>query len=408
MDRLARSIPLLALVVVAGCSAPHQAPTDRVSTSGDAIINGTESPAAQDAVVLIDFPAGRCSGSLVAKNLVLTARHCVGKVDDSDNSVVNFKATDLGIFTGQKAPQKANARSAPAARGKKLFTTGTNMIPDVALIVLDKAIEAPVAPIRLEGGAKVSEPLTIVGYGINENSEAPDVRMQRTGKTVTRVFPQAMPSGWNPLDPGEFTFSEAACSGDSGGPALGGDTGAVIGVASRVGNGTNPDPADRAAFCRGSSTLNIYTSLDPVKDMVMEAFSAAGAKPVLEGATAEEEPAPTDETEPPPETTKPPAPTEQEEPATEEDPKPTTEDAAPEEETPTRRPRPPKSSTKADPEEEEDDGTSSAAASTNTKHDMQSAGCSMGARKAGNGATWGIVLGALALAAGRRRRARRA
>lgn len=417
----ARSLPLVlghaALVVVVGCSARGaDTRADRVTSSNDAIINGTASSTAQDGVVLLDFPAGRCSGSLVAKNLVLSARHCVGKVDDSDQSVVNFAASDIKVYAGSRAVSKANGQATPAARGKKLFTTGSNMIPDISLIVLDQEVDAPVVPIRLDGGATVGEGLTIVGYGLDENSQIPTQRLQRTGKSVVRVFPDAMPSGWAPLNDGEFTFSEAACSGDSGGPALGEGSGAVIGVASRVGNGQQVDSSDRAAFCRGEDTINIYTSLAPVKELVMAAFEAAGASPTLEGAkdtgTSESTDAPdengtTDKGTTDKGTTEDPT----TDPGTDADAKNSpqdkdapdeatnAEDPAPETTTP-RAPR--KSKTKTAPSES-DPTTDSPAAPQ-----IASAGCSVGAPSGSLGdAPWGLGLAVLAMTRLRRRRAAR-
>ena len=81
---------------------------------------------------------------------------------------------------------------------------------------------------------------------------------------------------------GEFMVGESICEGDSGGPALDTDTGAIIGVVSRGGNGqvsqTNP-----SAGCVGVDTINLYTETTPFKDLIMQAFQSAGAEPWVEG-----------------------------------------------------------------------------------------------------------------------------
>ena len=278
----ARALVLGAVVVVGAGCAVDPAGAERSASTHQSIINGTVSPATQDIVVFLRSNDGSCSASLIAKNLILTARHCVGTMNADQTQITNSPANQLRVFTGQTAGQKADANAAPAAIGKQLITApGTNLTPDIALLVLDRAVAGPIAHIRLDGGVQIGEPLTIVGYGLTQANTIPGQRMQRTGKSVIAIAP-AVVQGFT-LNPGEFTFSEAACSGDSGGPALHGTNNAVLGVASRVGNGLQPSETAPANFCIGSNTVNYYTSLAAVRSLVMSAFTAAGATPLLEG-----------------------------------------------------------------------------------------------------------------------------
>ncbi len=291
---MVRVLGLVLLGALVGCAAdvPDEARGgEQTGTTSQAIINGTASPETQNAVIQLALdkgtgPESLCTGTMVAKNLVLTARHCVGQVNDAQTAVTNFSPTWLRVYVGQSSPQKIVARQAPAAIGKKIFSSSTSsMFPDIALVLLDRPIENPIAKIRIDGGAKVDEPLTIVGYGLQANGTEPSVRMQRTGKKVLQTYPAEVEG--EALNPGEFTFSEAACSGDSGGPALSATTGAVIGVASRVGNGTEPTQANPASFCLGANALDFYTALSASKPFLTTAFKEAGASPLLETSTAE-------------------------------------------------------------------------------------------------------------------------
>lgn len=278
-----------------GCSSGEEpASREALGRSRLPIINGTPSPADQDSVVLLALQINgqmypNCSGTVVAKNLVMTARHCVGQLDDKGN-VSDYGATEIHVFTGADATKKATSGATPAANGKQIFTTGTTfLIPDISFVLLDRALSAPVASIRIEGGATQGEELTIVGFGIDQTNKQPAQRMQRTGVVVSAIGPTE--TKYQSLFGGEFEFGEAACSGDSGGPALDAKTHAVVGVASRVSNGKDRTDSDPSAFCIGSTTEDVYSSLQGVQLTLEKAFAAAGASPVLEGKAAPPDPA---------------------------------------------------------------------------------------------------------------------
>lgn len=284
MRSLATAAILLSFVAACGSSSELAEPT---SSAAQPIIHGAASGSDQDFVVQIGlaydgtiYPT--CSGTLVAKNLVLTARHCVGELQD-DVTVDDYPPAALHVYVGSSAPRRVEAGQASDARGERLFTAKTKeLVPDVALLLLDRPVDAPIASIRLDGGAKKDELLDIVGFGITEDDAQPEVRMQRKSVRVLDIGPGR--STYHELYAGEFVFGEAACSGDSGGPALSATSRAVVGVASRVSNGKERTEQDPSGFCIGSSTEDVYTALAPVKSVVMQAFAAAGADPVLEDA----------------------------------------------------------------------------------------------------------------------------
>ena len=83
-----------------------------------------------------------------------------------------------------------------------------------------------------------------------------------------------------PLPPNEFQVGESICSGDSGGPAFAASN-AIVGIVSRGGNATQPDPNNPASSCIGAE--NIYTKVAPFKKFIENGLALVGAEPWYEG-----------------------------------------------------------------------------------------------------------------------------
>jgi len=299
------------LAVAAGCSSGAPGENERapgneiVGRASSSIINGTTSTSDQDAVVLIVLHdssgqiQGTCSGTLVAPNLVLTARHCVSDTDEGALCTQGGVAlqqgaargdlipSNLSIYTGVNAVQSADNPAKAAARGKQFVHEKVSTIcnADLSFIVLDTAVNGRVATLRLTGGTREGEVLTAVGWGITESNNLPGSRQQRTNVAVQAVGPAVLDAQSQiGLGNSEFLVGESICSGDSGGPTLS-SKGAVVGVVSRGGGGGSgtPDPNNPSASCIGSSVFNFYTHLGQKAALVAEAFAAAGAQPRSEG-----------------------------------------------------------------------------------------------------------------------------
>ncbi len=264
-------------------------PTEQIGRVSSAIIDGTDSEDNQDFVLQLGLETDgavtpQCSSTLIAKNLLLTARHCVADLDEKTATMgPNYEPSRFTVYVGKDGPQQIENGAEPAARGKRVITQGTSsMFPDIALIVLDTELDAPVATIRLDDGPQKSELVNVVGFGMNEKNVNVQVRMQKDDVKVLALAPEV--TQFHTLHAGEFAFGEAACYGDSGGPALSATSNAIVGVASRVNSGVAGTEAKPNAMCLGAE--DVFTSMKPFRALVDSAFAAAGAKPKIEAPLA--------------------------------------------------------------------------------------------------------------------------
>jgi secreted trypsin-like serine protease len=267
--RLAPSLLFVATSAVVACfDTPRE--EQRASTHSH-IVGGTPSTSAQDATVMLtENGEFACTATLIAPNLILTARHCVATLDEESDCGIVQKDHDVSGF-GVEPGVDATGSDAVAS-GKRLIVPSSNDLcgSDVALIELDRDVpDAMVAKVRFSP-LKVGETTVAVGYGDDGSGKQTEGRFQRTGVEITGVGPasssyktqdgKSLPV---PLTDGDVLSTESTCFGDSGGPLFD-SKGRLVGVTSR---GIDDACIDRPT---------IWTGLPRHEKFIRDAAKSAG------------------------------------------------------------------------------------------------------------------------------------
>jgi MYXO-CTERM domain-containing protein len=269
-----------AFVVALAACGEGDVGTDRVGSLAQAIIAGRPSGASENATV---FLSSSCSGTLVAPNLVLTARHCIlagsgsrpleclsnGELaNPNDPSATDLRTEDPANVSVRYG---ADETDFVAVRATRFFAPPELNLckADLALVVLERPLATTYTPLRMEAPA-LRERFRVTGWGLTGDSQSdlPTARSSRDDLVVTEVGPGLIPSGTF------ATEGNKVCFGDSGAGAWFGD--AVGGIVSRLDGRLCQDPYARHTF----------TMLGANRAFIEESFAAAGATPWYVGEPA--------------------------------------------------------------------------------------------------------------------------
>jgi hypothetical protein len=290
----------VAFLALCGCAASQDDP--ELLGISQPVISGQPSPATDDGVVLLraDRASGTsvCSGSLLAPNLVMTARHCIvaeypednirckpdGSLDLPSGGQLGdpIEAGKVNVYVGADVATADGSfpGGEPAARGTSLLTTTWPSVcrDDIAFLILDRVLTQPVLSLDLQDAVAVADQLTVVGYGLTEDSS-------ELSKYSTRQRREGVRVKYIDTLPNSFVVSRSVCKGDSGGPALHAETGAVLGVFSLG------FPGDDVASCSSDTALNYFVQVNRYEELMRQAFTAAGAPfpdPIASGGASGE------------------------------------------------------------------------------------------------------------------------
>jgi Trypsin len=225
---LVHFMALMPLTALLACSGGELAADGALANSAHAIESGEVDDVHRSVFRVITRADGYnalCSATLIAPNLMLTARHCVAKIAsesvdcDVDEFMETARPEDL-LFSNDTSPTLLSrwfgAREVVVDEDSAVFCGN-----DVGLVILeDNVPEAVAVPseVRLEPIVVQDEPYVAVGYGgdMGDSTAQYGVRRSRADlvvECVGRICGQAVTEE-------EFGGSGGGCPGDSGGPAL--------------------------------------------------------------------------------------------------------------------------------------------------------------------------------------------
>jgi secreted trypsin-like serine protease len=173
-------------------------------------------------------PQWRCSGTLIAPRVFLTAGHCVG---DGATAARVWFAADMADVPDYPYGGEVALEGTPIPH--PLFLWGGDDPHDVGVVILDEAVDIEPATLPgpdllgqlkkagdLEGGHEEGAYFRSVGYGVTLVSWPPAELDNNKIRQVSESEYVALTKPWLHLTQRAVFDESGTCGGDSGGPAF--------------------------------------------------------------------------------------------------------------------------------------------------------------------------------------------
>ncbi len=178
--------------------------------------------AARPIVMIVDAKGNLCTGTALARDLVLTAAHCVTRTIDYQVKVYQ---------TGQSIPIRSIVRHPRFDFANYAASVAT---ADLALLKLASPLPDIVVPATLAPPRRVAvgETLTIAGFGVTVAGSARGLGVPRMAALSVTGKPGSLQIRLYDLATRNLRVGLGGCTGDSGAPAFDGQAASIIGVVS--------------------------------------------------------------------------------------------------------------------------------------------------------------------------------
>jgi len=201
--------------------------------------------AARPIVMIVDTRNDLCTGTALARDLVLTAAHCVTRTID-----YQVKAYQTGVAI----PVRAITRH---PRFDYASYAASRATADVALLKLAAPLPDIVIPASLAASRRVAvgETLTIAGFGVTVAGTARGLGQPRMATLTVTGKPGSLQIRLYDVATRNLQVGLGGCTGDSGAPAFDGDGPLVIGIVSWS---TAPGDEEGCGGLTGITPLLLY------------------------------------------------------------------------------------------------------------------------------------------------------